>query len=289
MRGSGCNAPKSADRFLKSSDGFFKASEGFPTPVRSPLSPPTPPAAQIRQYSWCKCVKKEVCLYIRILEPLKIREEGEEVKFKCLGSTNCDGIVSDIIITEPDSDVIIRDVEVNKPIARKRYEQKHSFVSKKGFLKSSLRVCSRTFTRVALMLAIIISILGGVFNLKLPEQISTIGTSSSLSRSSVLAEPPISTRYHGYSTRTPPTFARDVLAGKRFDTYIFPSADFWASRIYYLDTYTVNLESDDNFTVFYDLVFIYNIYIYILFTVCGHPVTGQPTQVLFYILWFIFL
>ena len=30
------------------------------------------------------------------------------------------------------------------------------------------------------------------------------------------------------------------------------------------------------------------IYIYLLFTVRGHPVTGQPTQVLLYILWFIF-
>ena len=127
----------------------------------------------------------------------------------------------------------------------------------KEFLKSLLRVCSQTFTKVALMLAIVISILGGVFNIKLPERKSTIGTSSSLSRSSVLAEPPISTRYHGYSTRSPPTFARDILAGKRLDTYISPFADFWASRVYYLDTYTVNLESDYNFMVFYNLRYIY--------------------------------
>ena len=61
------------------------------------------------------------------------------------------------------------------------------------------------------------------------------------------------------------TFARNVLAGKRLDTYIYPSADFWASRVYYLDIYiyTVNLELDDNFKVFYDLVYIY-IYIYFL-------------------------
>ena len=135
--------------------------------MTSPLRPPTPPSAQIRQYSWRKCVKKEVCLYIRILAPLKTRKEEEEVKFNCPGSTNGDDIESDVI--KLDSDVTIREVEVNKPIARKRYAQKHSFVSKKGFLKSSLRVCSRTFTKVALMLAIVISILGGVFNIKLPE------------------------------------------------------------------------------------------------------------------------
>ena len=47
------------------------------------------------------------------------------------------------------------------------------------------------------------------------------------------------------------------LAGKRLVTYIFPFADFWASRVYYLDTYTIYLELDDNFKVFYDLVYLY--------------------------------
>ena len=210
------------------------------------------------------------------LKPSRARKEKGEVKFKRPGSTNGDDIESDVI--KLDIDITIRKVEVNKPIARKRYAQKHSFMSKKEFLKSSLRVCSRTFTKVAVMLSIVISILGGVFNIKLPERKSTIGTSSSLPHSSVLAEPPISTSYHGFSTRSPPTFARDVLAGKRLDTYISPFADFWASRVYYLDTYTVNLESDYNFTAFYNLRYIY---IYLLFTVRGHPVIGQPTQGLF--------
>ena len=96
---------------------------------------------------------------------------------------------------------------------------------------------------------------------------------------SELASPHALCRSMEYSTRPEPTFARNVLAGKRLDTYISPSADFWASRVYYLDTYTVNLKSDDNFTIFYDLV---------LFAVGGHPVTGQPTQGLLYILWLIF-
>ena len=177
---------------------------------------------------------------------------------------------------------------VNKPVARKHYAQKkHSLVHTKGFLKSTLSVCSQTFTKVALMLAVVISILGGVLNVKLPGRISTIGTSSSCSRSSELAKPRTTTRFHGYSSLSEPTLTRNILAGKLSDTYIFPSEDFWASRIYYLDTYTVNLESDDNFTVFYDLIYIY-IYIYILFTVRGHTVTGQYTQGLFNILWLIF-
>ena len=89
--------------------------------------------------------------------------------------------MSDVIVTEANGDVTMRDV--NKPIARKRYAQKHSLVSKKGFIKSLLRVCSRTVTKVTLILAIVISILGGLCNIKPPERKSPIGNSSSLSPS----------------------------------------------------------------------------------------------------------
>ena len=111
----------------------------------------------------------------------KAKKKEREAEFKHPGSTNYDDIESDVIVTEVNGDVTTRDV--NKPIARKRYAQKHSFVSKKGFIKSSLRVCSRTFTKVAFILAIVISILGGLCNIKLPERKSPIGTSSSLSPS----------------------------------------------------------------------------------------------------------
>ena len=230
-------------------------------------------------------------------------------------------------------------------------------MSKKGFLKSTLNVCNQTFTKVALMLAIVISILEGVLTVKLSGRISTIGTSSSVcqeweygnnSKSAhplsftifresaaaiidlikglcsciskvmfltgnkqlagsmkmlqntlrrgmtilssfswprALARSSASSRSRRYSTRSEPALTRNVLAGKRLDTYIFPSADFWASRVYYLDMYTVNLEFDDDFPVVYDLLYIY---IYILSTARGHPVPGQYTQGLFYILWFIF-
>ena len=110
---------------------------------------------------------------------------------------------------------------------------------------------------------------------------------SRFSRPRALARSSASSRSTRYSTRSEPTLTRNILAGKRLDTYIFPSADFWASRVYYLDTYTVNLEFDDDFPVVYDLLYIQYIYI-LLFTVRGHPVPGQYTQGLFYILWFIF-
>ena len=113
-----------------------------------------------------------------ILKSSKARKEKEEVKFKNSGSTNDDDIECDV--TEHDNDATIRDTDVNKPIARKRYTQKHSFVAKKGFVKSSLRICSQTFTKIAFILAIVISIFGGLRNIKLLERKSPIGTSLSL-------------------------------------------------------------------------------------------------------------
>ena len=91
-------------------------------------------------------------MYIRTLKPLKTRKEKEELKFKSQGATNhSDVMVSGVIVASPNSDVILRNVEVNTPIARKRYApRKQSLVHSKGSLKSSLRVCSQTFTFIAL-------------------------------------------------------------------------------------------------------------------------------------------
>ena len=290
--------------------------------MASPPRTPTPPAAQVRQYSWRHYAKKEVCLYVVVpsrqkserenqqysvirdnaehsnselnqlvhvpqyannihtQKPLKARKEEDDLKFKCPGSTSC----------QNHSDVI-----VNKPVARKQCAQKkHSLVSKQGFLKSTLNVCNQTFTKVALMLAIVISILGGVLNVKLPGQISTNGTTSLVcqeceygnnsnsahplsfailrestaavvnlskglcsrmskvmfltgskqlagsmkmlqntlrrgvtivsrcSRSRELAKPRTTYRSKGYSIHSEPTLTRNVLAGKRLDTYILP-------------------------------------------------------------------
>ena len=53
------------------------------------------------------------------------------------------------------------------------------------------------------------------------------------------------------------SLTKTFLAGKRLGTYIFLFADFWASSVFYLDTYTVNLELNDNCKVFYDCIYLY--------------------------------
>ena len=49
QRGNGCDAPN--------------VSEELPTPMAPPPRPPTPPAAQVRQYSWPHYAKKKGDLY----------------------------------------------------------------------------------------------------------------------------------------------------------------------------------------------------------------------------------
>ena len=103
---------------------------------------------------------------IYTLKNSEVKRKEEELKPRHIESMNYD--VIDDATLNPD---------VNKPIARKRYAQKRSFRSKLGCSKSSLRVYSQTVTLIALILSIIISIVGGLFNIKLPERKSTVGNS----------------------------------------------------------------------------------------------------------------
>ena len=216
-------------------------------------------------------------------------------------------------------DVTIRDPDVNRLIARKRYvPRKRSLMHSVGSFERSLRAYSRTVTFITLLLAIVINILGGLINIRLYERKSN---SSSLPLSGPLfsnscrellflylrellatildinkelwpclmietdwnANKRLKRRrkvlhntrireeggygHTGYSHRPPgchgytvcimQSLARTVLAGKRLGTYIFLFADFWASSVFCLDTYTVNLELKDNFKVFYDRIYLY--------------------------------
>ena len=139
-------------------------------------------------------------MYIRILKPLEIRKEKEELTFKSQESTNCqkaesrhpgsatdDGIKCDDIIASSNSDVTIRDTlwnaGVNRLIARKLFvPRKRSLTYSVGSFKRSLRACIRIITIVMLFVAITTSMLGGLINNRRCERKSTVGTSASLPR-----------------------------------------------------------------------------------------------------------
>ena len=196
-----------------------------------------------------------------------------------------------------------------------------------GSFERSLRACSQTVTFMALLLAIVINVLGGLITIRPSERKSTVGNSSNLPLSvpiSFLRFPAslflyilrdlaafilcINERFchymttealgdnnkrlkrhrevlhntrirdkggyghtgyshrhpgcHGYAMWIMQYLARSVLAGKCLSAYICLFSDFWASRMFYLNIYTVNLELDDNFKVLFDLIYlcIYNVY-----------------------------
>ena len=84
MRGSGCYAPKEIYKSNKLANVVYNSSEGLSTPVTSPLMPPKPARTGRRLYSWRNSGKREVCMYVRILDPLEFRnnhKKESEYKF----------------------------------------------------------------------------------------------------------------------------------------------------------------------------------------------------------------
>ena len=78
-----------------------------------------------------------------------------------------------------------------------------------------------------------------------------------LKRSRKLARLNSTTHSHDYSTLYYVTLTQNILAGKCSRTYICPSADFCAFKVYYFDRYRINLKLCDNFKVLFDLVYLY--------------------------------
>ena len=69
----GCYAPEEIYKSNKLANVFYNSSEGLSTPVTSSLMPPKPARTERRLYSWRNSGKREVCMYVRILDPLEFR------------------------------------------------------------------------------------------------------------------------------------------------------------------------------------------------------------------------
>ena len=119
--------------------------------------------------------------HIRIINPGEIRKEKEEMKFKSQEETNCqnnsDVIISSVTLASPNSDVTVRAREENRLVAKKRHAQKCSLMLSKRSLNSSLKLFSQTFALITFILSLIISVGGGLFNVKAHEHKSTVGNS----------------------------------------------------------------------------------------------------------------
>ena len=100
------------------------------------------------------------------------RKEQREMKFKRPESANCQN--SDDVI----SDGINRGGDVNRLIARERYATtKHSFSHTKEFLKATLNICKQSFIQLAIILAVVISLIGSGLNMNLLKLVCIAGLS----------------------------------------------------------------------------------------------------------------
>ena len=98
------------------------------------------------------------------------RKEQREIKFKRPESTNCQN--SDDVI----SDGINQGGDGNRLIARKRYATtKHSFSLTKEFLKATFNICKQSFIQLAVILAVVISLIGSGLNMNLLKLVCTAG------------------------------------------------------------------------------------------------------------------
>ena len=128
-------------------------------------------------------------MHIRIFNPLEFRKEKKELTFKSQESTNCQHrIGDDDIIASSKSDVNLRatlsDVGINRLVARKRFmptEQSLSYL-----VGSSGKLCKAYkgfISLIAVYLAIIVSVLGGLTEIIRYERKSIVGNSGEFFRS----------------------------------------------------------------------------------------------------------
>ena len=73
-----CYAPEEIYKSDILANVFYNSSEGFSTPVTSPLMPPKPARTERRRYFWRNSGKREVCMYVRILDPLEFRNNHKK-------------------------------------------------------------------------------------------------------------------------------------------------------------------------------------------------------------------
>ena len=98
------------------------------------------------------------------------RKEQREIRFKRPESANCQNS-GDVI-----SDGTNRGGDVNRLVARECYAtMKHSFSHTKEFLEATLNICKQFFFQLAIILAVVISLIGSGLNMNLLKLVCIAG------------------------------------------------------------------------------------------------------------------
>ena len=190
-RGSGCNAPEEIYKSHTLANVFYKSSESFSTPVTSPLMPPKPARTERKHYSWRNSSKREICMNIRVLDPLELRNDSrKESMYENKRSTNYreaeylfpdgEGVVA---LSESNTSAL-RNVSINKLVARQRWKTRDRLCS---YTEKGCRKVVKSYNKVVTVMTfyciLVTQVLEGITSPRRCEKKSTVGNSERFSSS----------------------------------------------------------------------------------------------------------
>ena len=183
------------------------------------------------------------------LKPSESRKEQKESQFKLPGLPNrhyAHDVMDDGINRDGRREI------VNRLVARKRYAaSKHSSSHVKEDLNSSLTISKQFLVQLAIIFIMVINLIRSGLNMNLLKLAWVVGLTV------VVCQECVGTRCATTTADQPQTFPRYSFGGKRFNAYILPSTNVYASWMDYFDRYIRNLESEYRIMRFYKLIYLY--------------------------------
>ena len=180
------------------------------------------------------------------VKPSESRKEQKESQFKFPGVSllrQTRDVMDDGI-----THVWRRQKNVNRLVARKRYAaSEHSSSHLKEDHNSSLTISKQFLVQLAFIFIMVINVIRSGLNMNLLKQLWVIGLAAVVCGRAGSVE----------SAVAPPTVPRDSFGGKRFNAYILPSTNVYASWMNCFDRYIKNLESEYRTMKFYKLAYLY--------------------------------
>ena len=184
------------------------------------------------------------------LKSSESRKEQKESQFKLPGVSHLHQ-TRDVMDDGINRDRRRRKV-VNRLVARKRYAaSEHSSSHLKEDHNSSLTISKQFLVQLAFIFIMVINVIRSGLNMKLLKLARVVGLAV------VVCQECGGARCATATADPPQTFSSYSLGGKRFDAYILPSMNVYASWIEYVDRYIRNLESEYRVMEFYKLVYLY--------------------------------
>ena len=186
-----CNAPEEIYKSHTLANVFYKSSEGFSTPVTSPLMPPKPARTERKHYSWRNSSKREICMYIRVLDPLELRNDGRKESMyenkRSMNYREAEYLFPDGegMVTSSDSNTsTLWNVSVNKLFARQRWKSSDHLCS---FAEEGCRKVFKSYNKVVTVVTfyclLVTQVLEVITSPRRCERKSTVGNSEGFSSS----------------------------------------------------------------------------------------------------------